>query len=111
MTLTDEPLAEIRGRLEAATSGPWKWSPKLPSEVFIPDTPNAARGHALGTTHSNAEFIAHAPTDIRALLDEVNRLREFILEFEDDYTAALNDHGEELSGLLRKLEKETGSLP
>jgi hypothetical protein len=63
-------LDEIRGRLEAATPGPW-WTPNHihPAEVFS--------GTGLGDdvcvaeemTKRDAEFIAHAREDVPKLLD------------------------------------------
>ena len=58
--LTDEEIAEIRGRAEAATEGPW----------------DVAWGTYLITiSREDAEFCIHARTDIPRLLDEVERLR------------------------------------
>ena len=67
-------LESIKKRLTAATPGPWAWA-SAPAE-------GAAGGYVLTAVtgdgpHASfdAEFIAHAPTDIRALLAEVKRLR------------------------------------
>ena len=82
MTLTPEQLTSIRGRLEAATPGPWSWL-WLHSAGFVaqcdlpphditsrdiwpgPETPIIADDVSDG----DGEFIAHAPTDIRVVLD------------------------------------------
>lgn len=70
--MTDQELKAIRERWQAATPGPWgRW----PGGVTLPlcryviietDQPNA---------HADRAFIAHAITDVPALLDEVDRLR------------------------------------
>lgn len=56
--MTPADLAAIRARLEAATPGPWT------AKSFDPDD----------------QFIAHAPSDIAALLAEVERLRRLVEE-------------------------------
>ena len=96
-------LEEIEARLAAATPGPWAFasapaegSSETPAEyvanaltgagplfvVWVPATEGAAGGYVLTAVtgdgpHASfdAEFIAHAPTDIRALLAEVKRLQ------------------------------------
>ena len=78
MTLTDEQLAGIRGRLELARlSGmvfvKWGLAPDDPRQQAMVDFTN---------------FQAYAPTDIRALLTEVRRLQEIESEY-----AALVDIG------------------
>lgn len=84
-TMTDLDLAPIKARLAAATPGPWTWvchSTAGVSEWTVFD----AADHALATNRHgwrpDAEFIAHAPTDIAALLAEVERLRA---ELADEY--------------------------
>ena len=96
-------LEEIEARLAAAMPGPWAWasapaegSSETPAEyvanaltgdgplfvVWVPSTEGAAGGYVLTAVtgdgpHASfdAEFIAHAPEDIRALLAEVKRLQ------------------------------------
>lgn len=74
--MTDEQLAAIRERCEAATEGPWE---KLTEQV-------AGMWRETRVVHADfdicadvcigdAEFIAAARTDVPALLDEVERLR------------------------------------
>ena len=83
-------IAAIRARLEAATRAPW-----FAGKVMIDDYdlscitigPFEADEHYEDTicevhaqehnNESNAALIAHAPTDIAALLAEVERLRKF----------------------------------
>ena len=84
MTLTDEQLAGIEARLEAATPGPWEGI--TDRDEFLTMSPlGYGDGVIIKFTErfgcemaSNAALITHAPTDIRALLDEVERLREVI---------------------------------
>lgn len=71
--LTDERLAEIRARCDAATPGLW--------EVIVKG--NTVQSHAIPGVCSgispksgNAAFVAHARADIPALLAEVERLRQ-----------------------------------
>lgn len=62
-------LAEIKAREHVATPGPWK----VGISALITD----ANGHALffgEDAKGNADFIAHARTDIPALISEVERL-------------------------------------
>ncbi len=94
--MTDR-LAEIRARLDAATSGPWVVTGRgsagcavvgrTDAEVtgmkwgviaWPTRRPRNAAGEALASLaiDRNAEFIAHAPADIAWLLDEVERMRE-----------------------------------
>lgn len=69
--------AAIRARLDAATQGPWTWTAHTTADrdewaVFNEDN------WALATNRDgwvcDAELIAHAPTDLGALLDENERL-------------------------------------
>lgn len=86
--LTPEALAEIRKRAEAATPGPWEprdpdwWQLEDPDYADKTDGIQAAGRSIMGTCdgcpagkYDDAVFIAHARTDIPALLAEVERLR------------------------------------
>ncbi len=91
--MTPEQLAEIAARLAAATPGPWyrkemngytddyvetshpDYQTK-PHGQHIADVGYAA-GHPKQNFSNNAEFIAHAPTDIAALIAEFKRLCKF----------------------------------
>ena len=76
-------IQEIEARLAAATPGPWDVE-TIPetgeSRVFVrsntgdPMLDVSVAPH--GVRAEDAEFIAHAPEDIRALLDEVKAVRE-----------------------------------
>jgi hypothetical protein len=77
--LRDEELAAIKKRVEAATPGPWAAT----GEYFCLAAPDATHVVCFGHDYDDygdvkgpdAEFIAHARTDVPALLAEVERLR------------------------------------
>jgi hypothetical protein len=67
---TEQQLDEIETRASKATPGPWRRSEDY-SDIVAPD------GSQLASYWMSAdgEFIAHAPDDVRTLLDEVRRQR------------------------------------
>lgn len=94
--ITDEQLAEIKARCEAATEGPWEYDERVRvaavysgerRNCFLDWEPNdwlsyykfpvSAYGEELTDEQRLAtmRFIAHAREDIPALLAEVDRLR------------------------------------
>ena len=117
--MTDDKLSEIEARLAAATPGPWVWTdgedpidiatyespgyydnPELigPNNVFVIGcgeywiiSPVEDRN----VQTANAEIIAHAPTDIRALVDEVKALRHDIAR----HVQITSDQAEEIDRL------------
>ena len=83
-------LDPIRTRLEAASPGPWRWEdwgdPPLDHEhnayTLASDELGltkaictAAEATSMWKNPADADLIAHAPSDIAALLAEVERLR------------------------------------
>ncbi|MFZ3592244.1 hypothetical protein [Streptomyces sp. BH104] len=76
--LTDEQLAEIQARTESATPGPW-WTDILPEhggESIGIDAPGDNWIVPVQDLHEpDAEFVAHARTDVPTLLAEVQRLK------------------------------------
>lgn len=74
--LTKKRLAAIRARDAAATPGPWEaddWEIYGPDQsVWVGETCDSDDWNK---SCANAEFIAHARTDVRDLLAEVERLR------------------------------------
>jgi hypothetical protein len=81
--MTPDQLSAIRARLDAATPGPWDAGTATccPDMGWV-DGPKGAvcpQFTATKVTHSldanDADLIANAPTDLRALLGEVERLR------------------------------------
>ena len=91
--LTDEWLAEIEARCNAATPGPWILMP----ERCGPDGQEVYESQDLGCICSvgdpyprgqnypqeNMEFIASARTDTPALVAEVRRLRAELAKYAD----------------------------
>lgn len=88
--LTEERIAEIRGREKIATQGPWRAKCEIleadecgnaTAEMTYVSTNDKGicilygRGHDDANTQEDAAFIAHAREDIPTLLDEVERLR------------------------------------
>lgn len=94
-------LEAIRKRCEAATEGPWKWrayafgfrvwdandNPVCDSFIFDDI------GSGIIKDKGIAPFIAHARTDIPALLDEVERLRAEV----DGFNAVHRDTGDDVA--------------
>ncbi len=79
MTITKERLAEIKARCEAATEGPWEQEDCRENHIATATGMDIA--HA--PKQINAQFIAHARTDVPALLTEVERLRELMARWVD----------------------------
>lgn len=77
--MTDDELDAIRERLAAATPGPWT-ADTYAEAIYALDGAAVVSGSRWGGEASvfdhapDADFIAHAPTDIAALLAEVERL-------------------------------------
>ena len=83
--LTDEELAAIKARYEAATPGPWQpyieGRDHVSGSCFIRTGEGAARGDDMeltGATEADYDFIAHARQDMPRLLEEVEGLRKFV---------------------------------
>lgn len=86
--LTDQQLADIEARANAATPGPWctdSWEIYQGAEYqpglseWIGET---CRADDSDGSRNDAEFIAHAREDVPALLAEVDRLRTDLAEYE-----------------------------
>ena len=90
-------LDAIKARLAKATPGPWLLQ-GAQSDYDISGEGERVDGWNVGPrvleidlrdprhlTLSNAELIANAPSDLAALVAEVERLRERIADFEDDF--------------------------
>lgn len=76
MTTIEDKLNEIKERAEAATKGPWFHGSYLgrSSEVFSRKVREIANCHSRNGIDS--EFIAHARTDVPALLAVIEKLME-----------------------------------
>jgi hypothetical protein len=80
--ITTEDLAAIKARAEKATPGPWTTGGGA-TEVYGADDQWLVQMIADGT-EADAEFIAHARTDIEQLVAEVERFHELLGEDERD---------------------------
>jgi hypothetical protein len=102
-------LEPIKARLAAATSQPWevaeahtyKDGKQTVSELFVrrPDDDVSIAADILDPTTSNpsqanADFIAHTPADVWALIGEVERLRAALAVYADreNWYCASGDH-------------------
>ena len=82
--MSEQELAAIRARAEAATDGPWQQSMDITGRlmVVVNLTPHQFREIIIAVSSDNSprdedlDFIAHAREDVPALLAEVERLRE-----------------------------------
>ncbi|RNC62776.1 MAG: hypothetical protein AWM53_01995 [Candidatus Dichloromethanomonas elyunquensis] len=79
--MNKQELQDIRERCEKATPGPWKWiinGNTVQSHAITTDTGKCGIQEKICASISpktkNANFIAHARTDIPALLTEIDRL-------------------------------------
>lgn len=84
----DKIIAEIKERVAAATPGPWKhdwgnWDVEGPNRENIADISSGYRYqepdksfHSKADPHDDAEFIAHARTDIPLLLERIEQLED-----------------------------------
>jgi hypothetical protein len=87
--MTNEELAAIKARAEAATPGPWT-AAEDPTDgglwvmgkrpVRICDVESNTRSSDRLLEVGDVEFIAHARSDIPALLAEVERLRKVLAD-------------------------------
>lgn len=94
--LTDTQLAAIRERAEKATAGPWIYAP--PTHMFdsciVKGGENGGKviaysPRSLDSDQANIRMCAHARTDVPALLETVDALKE---EAEKQYLLGL-EHG------------------
>lgn len=73
-------IDDITAREQAATPGPWEWRKTRTDEtigiVGPKDVVLCAAKNEFHMGRADAEFIAHARTDISVLIAEVKRLRE-----------------------------------
>lgn len=80
--MSDLDLDSIKARCEAATEGPWHREHgdygcvSIGNFGWVVDGPNCPQyDEDTPQGHADAEFIAHARTDVPALVAEVERLR------------------------------------
>lgn len=111
--MTPDELAAILARAEAATPGPWEVYPTSPpvgsswllsGEVSIGMM--APKGGAGSQDHlADAEFCAHARTDVPALVAEVRRVEEERDAFSEAMRVRDDDMREELQRHLASSSK------
>ena len=90
--LTDAELDAIEQRAHAATEGPWEASAHRTGHYLVICPDCGVRG---GYERADAEFIAHARSDVPALLAEVRRLRSIVTRWEMEAERA-ERHGYDL---------------
>jgi len=101
--MTPEQLHAIEDRLNAATPGPWVsvWSEESGGLTDDPEYPlihtedgepviqlTYYDGHLIACLEDDASLIAHAPEDLRVLVEEVRRLQEILKVREELVDAA-----------------------
>lgn len=96
--LTNDQLEAIRKRAEAATEGPWETALLEDGWHVMHDGMIVAEMYRKEA--EDAEFIAHARTDIPKLLAEIERLRKF----EKKVTSPLDVEGVAEDGTVVKLK-------
>lgn len=126
--MTEEELAAIEARADAATPGPWgyersdgslwKITPAYEDEdddgeFVTQDEVFSAQigdlqpsGLTWEMTHRNGEFVAHARADVPALLAEVRLLRRVIQDQQEEsalYDAGVKAGVKQVEGRLRAL--------
>ncbi|HDZ38156.1 MAG TPA: hypothetical protein ENH62_07710 [Marinobacter sp.] len=96
-----DKLVAISARLEAATPGPWRVVDK--GDFLESDAGPIAdlRYFHIPDNEKNADFIAHAPTDISWMAEEIKQLRAELAAERDVLTGL----GKEIDR-LRKIESE-----
>lgn len=87
--LTADEIKAIRDRCEAATPGPWNFEDeRYSAKCVIGIKPRDDRWIAHAQPEMNGEgngnFIAHARTDLPRCLDEIERLRQEVTEWENE---------------------------
>lgn len=87
--MTRAELAAIRARLDAATTGPWAANHEMDqtgewaaADILVPSQHLAALGY-IDSSRADAEFIAHARTDLELVLAEFERLTQMIRAVDD----------------------------
>ena len=97
MSILDD-LDEIQDRADKATDGPWETHEDAPGEWLIRDVPSAEKGdlvgHAEALDESDAVFIAHARTDVPALVAALRRVEKLLAMYEKDEREHMRDFGQ-----------------
>jgi hypothetical protein len=80
--MTNQEIESIQQRLDAATPGPWKAIKYYKNQLANGAGPDW--GLEGVRSFEDADLCAHAPTDLRALLDEVERLNSKVKKLEEE---------------------------
>lgn len=107
--LTPERLAEMRERVEKATAGPWIRDGAGTEMTLL----RTITGHGVcmfedwaedifPNNEANLAFVANAREDIPALLEEVERLQEFIRVLLIDYSPPTEKDVQRAQELIRQ---------
>jgi hypothetical protein len=78
--MTDEELAAVKARCDAATPGPWQSEYDNCGNGGFSEWWNVGSG--LMNEEADAAFIAHAREDVPALLAEIGRLKSLLASAE-----------------------------
>jgi hypothetical protein len=112
MKLTQKQLEAIRQRVEKATPGPWKYSEGVgsyPATILSEKGEVVAAGDEYyGMTENDANFIAHARTDIPALLDHIAEVETERDEYLKRYVWLLEYVGKEKALEIFRSKTEKG---
>jgi hypothetical protein len=102
-----EELKAIKRRCEAATWGAWEVTPCGDEPHVLYDIYNSSMPITSDCIQCDAEFIAHARTDVPQLVAEVERLRALISELEPYATERVFEiGGDDMAGRLSKRIRE-----
>lgn len=106
--LSDEELAAIRTRVKAASPGPWEAQEAFGGTFgrvrndfgsLLGKTPRIFDGGGNPTIRrvEDAEFMAHARTDVPKLLDEIAALKAELAEERESFSKVVKGVGRALS--------------
>lgn len=111
--MTPEEREAIRKRCEAATAGPWEWKDVTESFLFGPESMwvgeviNRELPEPIENSKHDVEFIAHARTDIPALLSALDEAEKRIASLE----RTLGDARNIIYSFICQREHEGGACP
>lgn len=79
--MTEDEIRAAEARLDEATPGDWNWTQSYednPATVYAPQDDLYTDVIAVEMSDADADFIAHAPTDVRKLISLVRELQDGI---------------------------------
>lgn len=101
--MPDLNLDEIKRRCEKATPGPWH---DRAGNRIVCQYPETGELDSIPATVADSHFIAHARTDIPALVAEVERLRKE----NERLRASQEAHNKELADQEREFQREAREI-